>query len=127
MYLKISPANGVVTDYVGPYKICTNIGKVAYDLRLPTELASVHPVFHLSMLKKCICDPECILRIKGHGVKDKLSYEEVPVQIIDRQVNMLRNQEVDSVMVLSKNNLINGATWEAEADMKSRYPHLFDN
>ena len=78
------------------------VGKVAYELRLHSELASVHPTFHVSMLKKCICDPESILSIEGLGVKDNLSYEEVPVQILDSQVKRWRNKEVVSVKVLWK-------------------------
>ena len=90
-------------------------------------MASVHPVFHVSMLKKCIGDPESIHPIEVLGVKDNLSYEEVLVQILDRQVKKLRNKEVVSVKVLWKNKLVEGATWEAEVEMKSRYPHLFEN
>ena len=74
------------------------------------------------MLMKCISDPESILPIEGLSVKDNLSYEEVPVQIIDRQVKGLRNKEVIFVKVLWKNHLVEGATWKAEADMKSRSP-----
>ena len=40
--------------YVGPYKILKRVGKVAYDLELPAELATVHPVFHISLLRKCV-------------------------------------------------------------------------
>ncbi|XP_069147113.1 uncharacterized protein [Solanum lycopersicum] len=135
-YLKILPMKGLVRfgkkgklspHYVGPYEIMQKIGKVAYDLRFPSELASVHPALHVSMLKKCIGDPECILPIKGLGVQEELSYEEVPVQILDRQVKKLRNKEVACVKLLWKNYLVEGATWEAEADMKSCYPHLFEN
>ena len=79
------------------------------------------------MLKKCINDPESILPIEVLGVKDNLSYEEVLVQILDSQVKIFWNKEEVSVKVLWKNHLVEGATWEAEADMKSRYPHLFDN
>ena len=39
--------------YVGPYEILQCVGKVAYELALPVELASVNPIFHVSMLKKC--------------------------------------------------------------------------
>ena len=75
-----------------------------------SELALIHLVFHVSMLKKCIGDPESILPIEDLGVKDNLSYEEVLVQILDRQVKKLRNKEVVSVKVLWKNHLAVGAT-----------------
>ena len=49
-------------------------------------MAAVHEVFHVSMLKKCIGDPESIFPIEGLSVKDNISYEEVPVKILDRKV-----------------------------------------
>ena len=58
------------------------------------------------MLKKCIGDPESILPIKGLGVKYNLSYEEVLVEILNRQVMKLRNKEVVSAKVLWKNHLV---------------------
>ena len=42
--------------YVGPYKILKMVGKVEYELELPAKLAAVHPVFHISLLKKCVGD-----------------------------------------------------------------------
>ena len=78
------------------------------------------------MLKKCISDRKSILSIEGLGVKNHLSYEDVLIQILDSQVKKLRNREVVSVKVLWKNNFIKGAIWEAESDMKSYFPHLFD-
>ena len=88
VYLKISLMKGVVSfgkkgklspRYVGPYEILQWFCKVAYKLKLPSELASVYPVCLVSMLKKFISDPESILPIEALGVKDTLSYEEVPV------------------------------------------------
>ena len=95
VYLKISPMKGVVRlgnkgklipFYVGPYEILQRVCKVAYEMKVPNELASVHPVLHVSMLKKCIGNSESILPIEGVGVKDNLSYEEVSVQILGSQV-----------------------------------------
>ncbi|GKE79837.1 putative reverse transcriptase domain-containing protein [Tanacetum coccineum] len=63
--LKVSPWKGVVRfgkkrklalRYVGPFKILERIGPVAYRLRLPQELSSVHDTFHVSNLKKCLAD-----------------------------------------------------------------------
>jgi len=56
------------------------IGKVTY------ELALIHLVFHVSILKKYIGDPTSIIPLEGLGFDESLSYEEVQVKIIDRQV-----------------------------------------
>ena len=59
----------LIPRYVGPYEILQRVGKVSYELKLPSELSSVHPIFHVSMLKKYIGNPESILTTKGIGVK----------------------------------------------------------
>ena len=70
------------------------VGKVAYELELPTKLAAVHPVFHISLLKKCVGDLTSIVPLESVAVKDSLSYEDVLVEILDRQFRSLRNKEV---------------------------------
>ena len=42
---------------------------------------------------------------KGLGVDENLSYKEVLIEIVDRQVKRLRNKEVASVRVLWENHL----------------------
>ena len=83
VFLKISPMKWVVIfdnkgklspRYVGPYEILQRVCKVAYELKLPSQLALVHPVFHVSMLKKCIGDHESIFPIGGLCVKHNLYY-----------------------------------------------------
>ncbi|WMV25095.1 hypothetical protein MTR67_018480 [Solanum verrucosum] len=105
--------------FVGPYEIWRRVGKVAYELDWPYELVLVHPVFHVYMLKKCVGDQTSIVPLEGLGFKGNLYYEEVPVDILDCQVKKLRNKEVSFVKVLWRNNLVDGATWEAEDDMMS--------
>ncbi|KAH0702583.1 hypothetical protein KY285_016861 [Solanum tuberosum] len=111
---------------VGEARISKRIGNVAYELELPQELAVVHSVFHISMLKKCMCDPSLIIPTKDIGIKDSLSYEEILVQIFDLQVRKLRTKKVASVKVFWRNQFVEEATWEAEEDMKKRFPHLFE-
>nr|XP_019069815.1 uncharacterized protein LOC109120458 [Solanum lycopersicum] len=100
---------------------------MANELAFPAELASVQQVFHVSMLKKYLGDPSSILPVEGLGVDEDLSYEEVPVEILDRQVKRLRNKELTTVKVLWRNHLVEGSMWETEADMRSLYPHLFSS
>jgi len=73
VFLRISPMKGIMRfgkkgklspRYIGPYKILRRIGQVAYELELPSELEFVHPVFHVSMLRKCIGDPSRVVPIK---------------------------------------------------------------
>ncbi|WMV59199.1 hypothetical protein MTR67_052584 [Solanum verrucosum] len=90
------------------------VGKVAYELELPAKLTAVHPVFHISLLKKCVGDPESIVPLEIVAVKDSLTYEDVPVEILNRQVRRLRNKEVASVKVLWMSRSVKGATWEAD-------------
>ena len=111
--------------YIGPYRIIRKVGRVAYELDLPSELESVHLVFHVSMLRKCVGDPTKIVPIDDVQVTAKQTYEEVLIAILDRQVRRLRNKEVASVKVLWRNNNREEMTWEAEEKIKSTYPHLF--
>ncbi|WMV50254.1 hypothetical protein MTR67_043639 [Solanum verrucosum] len=104
--------------YIGPYQIVKCNGKVSYELDLQNELASVHHVFHVSMLKKCIGDPSSVIPLEGLGIDEILSYEEVPVEILDWHVKRLRNKEITFVKVLWRNHLVEGATLKAEANMK---------
>nr|AAR06321.1 putative integrase [Oryza sativa Japonica Group]ABF97398.1 retrotransposon protein, putative, Ty3-gypsy subclass [Oryza sativa Japonica Group] len=60
VYLRVTPLRGVyrfhtkgklAPRFVGPYKIVSRRGEVAYQLELPQSLAGVHNVFHVSQLK----------------------------------------------------------------------------
>ncbi|XP_059291375.1 uncharacterized protein LOC132044853 [Lycium ferocissimum] len=95
------------------------MGQVAY------ELDSVHLVFHVSMLRKCIGDPFRVIPVDDFQVTEQLLYEEVPIAILDRQVRRLRHKDVTSVKVLWRNMNVEEMTWEAKEDMRSRYSHLF--
>ena len=94
------------------------------ELALHAELDSFHPIFRVTMLKKSLEDPASIYLLK---VDEILSYEEVPVVILERQVERLRNKEIATLKVLWRNHLVEGATWEAESNMISRYHYIFSS
>ena len=132
--LKISPWKGVLRfgkrgkfspRYIGPYEIVSKVGPVAYKLKLPLELSRIHDTFHVSMLRKYIPDPSHVLREQPVQLKENLTYEETPVQIVDRKEQVLRSEVIPLVKVLRKNHEREAATWEPEAQIHHQYPHLF--
>ena len=72
----------LISRYVGPYKILKMFGNVAYVLELPVELVAVHPIFHISLLKKCLGDLTSVVTLENVAVKDSLFYEDVLVEIL---------------------------------------------
>ena len=123
VFLRISPWKGVLRFkkkgklspcYMGPYEIVERIGEVAYRLRLPHELARIHDVFNVSMLRKYIADPSHVLRDQPVELKEDLTYEEKPVQITDRKDQVLRNKVIPLVKVLWMNHSGEEAIWERE-------------
>nr|XP_048328413.1 uncharacterized protein LOC125422017 [Ziziphus jujuba var. spinosa] len=133
VFLKLSSWKGFVRfgrrgklspRYIGPYEIIERIGLVAYRLALAEELAWVHNMFHISMLQKYIADPSHMLETPDIELREDLSYVEQPVQILDREEQVLCNKTILLVKVLWQNHRIEEATWEPEAQMREQYPNL---
>ena len=85
----------------------------------------MHPIFHVSMLKKYHVDGNYIIRWDSVLLDENLTYEKEPVAILDREIRKLRSREIASIKVQWKNRLVEESTWEKEADMQERYPNLF--
>ena len=109
VFLKRSPRKGVVRfgkrgklnpRYIGPFEIVDGIGPVTYRLDLPEEFSRVHNVFHISMLRKYIPDSSHVLETPEIELRDDLSYEEQPVQILGREEKEICNKTVSLVKVL---------------------------
>ena len=92
--MKISPWNGVLrfgrrgklsSRFIGPYEIVSKVGPVAYRLKLPLELSRIRDTFYVSMLRKYIPNLSHVLREQPVQLKESLTYEETPVQIVDRK------------------------------------------
>ena len=85
--------------YIGPFEVLKRVGEVAYELALPPALSGVHPVFHVSMLKRYHGDGNYIIRWDSVLLDENLSYEEEHVAILDREVRKLRSKEIASIKV----------------------------
>ena len=108
VFLKVSPMKGVIRFgkrgklnpcYVGPFRILERIGPMAYRLALTPDLANIHDVFHVSMLRRYISDSSHILVRPMIEIEKNLSYEERLVRILDRQEEGLRNKVIPLVKI----------------------------
>ena len=70
MFLKVAPMREVLRfekkgklspRFIGPFEILERVGAVAYIISLPPNLAAVHNVFHVSMLRKYTTDPTHVI------------------------------------------------------------------
>ncbi|XP_042415172.1 uncharacterized protein LOC122004331 [Zingiber officinale] len=134
VFLRVSTTKGVkrfglkgklAPRYIGPFQILERIGEVAYRLALPPSLTKVHDVFHVSMLRKYVPHPSHILIGVSVVLQPDISYEEIPVQILDRKERQLWNKIIRLVKVGWRHHSDKEAIWELEDKMRASYPHLF--
>nr|GFB50461.1 putative reverse transcriptase domain-containing protein [Tanacetum cinerariifolium] len=106
--LKVSPWNGVIRfkkkgklapRYVGPFEILERVGPVAYRLRFPEELCSVHDTFHVLNLKKCLADANLHVPLDKIKVDKTLCFVEEHVKIMDCEVKSLKRSKIPIVKV----------------------------
>ncbi|GJX99564.1 ty3-gypsy retrotransposon protein [Tanacetum coccineum] len=129
VYLKLQPHKQVSIrqgqqhklspKYYGPFKVAERIGEVAYRLELPSS-SQIHPVFHISQLKKC--------HGKDHsmGVLPQLRedglLENKPMAILERRLGKVNNKPVMFVLIQWTNKSVEEATWEIYGDLITRFP-----
>ena len=131
VYLRVSPTRGVqrfgvkgklAPRYVGPYEIIEECGPVAYRLRLPSRLAAIHDVFHISQLKKCIRVPTEIIDQQEILVEPDLSYNEYPLRILDQKERGTHRKMVKMYKIQWSHHTEEEATWETEDYLNRQYP-----
>ena len=115
----------LILRFISPYKILEKVGNVAYRLTLPSELSSVHNIFHVSILRRYISDPSHVLSQEPLALDQDLSYKERPPQILDKRVKEFRKKKIPLVKILWCNQSIEETTWELEDEMRKIYPEFF--
>ena len=103
VYLMVSPIQRtrrfqvqgkLAPRYIGPYRVVKRVGAVAYRIQLPKEMSDIHPVFHVSQLRKCLRVPEEVVPVETIDLQKDLRYQEVPVKILDTVTK--KNKELRS-------------------------------
>ena len=134
LYLRVSPTKCVqrfgikgklAPRYIGPYEIIKECGPVAYRLRLSSQLAAIHNVFHVSQLKKCVRVPTEIIEQQEIFVEPDLSYDEHPIKILDQKERSTRRRVVKMYKIQWNHHTEEEATWETESYINQHYPVFF--
>lgn len=133
VYLKMQPyrlnAFGLRTHiklqskYYGPFRIIAKIGRVAYKLLLPDD-ASIHPVFHVSQLKKHV-GPKAIPCADLPLVRPDGMIQTEPAMVLETRQVPRNNLPVVQWLVQWANLPPDEASWEDAAFMKKTFPAFF--
>lgn len=103
--------------YFGPYKIVKRIGPLAYKLLLPSS-SSIHPVFHVSQLKKMVYDVSQVLP----SLPTDVDLPRVPVKVMDRRMVSRGVNLVKQVLIQWSDWPVSLATWEDWESVQQRFP-----
>nr|GEX65048.1 reverse transcriptase domain-containing protein [Tanacetum cinerariifolium] len=91
------------------------------------QLSRVHSTFHVSKLNKCIADEPLAIPLDEIQVDDKLNFIEESVEVMDREVKLLKQSRILIVKVRWNSRRGPEFTWEREDQMQKKYPYLFPN
>ena len=94
---------------------------MAYQLWLPSPLATIHDVFHISQLKKCIRVNTEIIDQQELLVEPDLSYTEYPLRILDQKERGTRRKVVKMYKIQWSHHIEEKATWETEDYLNRHY------
>jgi hypothetical protein len=88
-------------------------------------MTGVHPVFHVSMLRKYIRDPELKIEADSIIIQQDLTIDAQPVRVLEFSEHVMHNRTIKYVNILWSNQTEREDTWELESTMRNKYPDLF--
>jgi hypothetical protein len=133
VYLKVSPMKGVnrfgvkgklAPQYIGPFLILERYGPVAYRLRLQETLSTVHNVFHVSQLKKCLRIPNRTIDVVDVALEPDLAYSEHPIRVLDQKDRITRKRTIKFYKVQLNQHTEDEATWETQDFLEKIFPRF---
>nr|XP_043639343.1 uncharacterized protein LOC122610416 [Erigeron canadensis] len=132
--LKVSPWKGIIhfgkrgklsPRFIGPFKVLERVNQQAYRLDLPPELDGIHNTFHVCYLRKCLAEEMSVIPLEDISIDPRKKMVDEPVEILGRKQKKLRRKVIDLVLIKWRHNKGESMTWETEAVIRDRYPHLF--
>ncbi|KAI0500465.1 hypothetical protein KFK09_018678 [Dendrobium nobile] len=104
--------------YYGPFEIERKVGMVAYRLKLPPQ-SSIHPVFHVSLLKRSIGENIMATPTIPRGLTGDMQFLLKPLQVKEVRKN---DQGKREVLIEWKDLPTHEATWEIYEAMQEQFP-----
>jgi hypothetical protein len=108
--LKAEQCQKLAPKFYGPYTVLKRVGQVAYQLALPSQL-KLHPVFHVSCLKKVI-GTRCQIQTNLLELAEEGSIWLQPEAVLDQRERRLCQRTITEVLVHWKDMTPADATWE---------------
>jgi hypothetical protein len=103
--------------FVGPYEVLAKVGSVAYKIALPAS-SSVHPVFHVSQLKKMAPGTKVL-----SSLPSDIDMPRYLIKVLQRRVAPQGLNSVSQVLVQWSGWSPDLATWEDHASIVQRFPN----
>jgi hypothetical protein len=131
VYLKVTPMKGVThfgvkgklaPRYIGLFPILERCGPVAYRLQLPKTLSTVHNVFHVSQLKKCLWVPDRTIDMVDVTLELDLTYSENPIRVLDQKDRVTRRRILKFYKIQWNQHTEDEATWETQDFLEKNFP-----
>ena len=95
--LKVEHCQKLVPKFYGPYTILKSVGQVYYQLSFPSH-SKLHPVFHVSFLKKVI-GTKCQTQTKLLDLDEEGSIWLHPQAFFDQREHRLCQRTIKEVLV----------------------------
>lgn len=112
----------LASKFYGPYPVETKVGTVVYKLKLPVGLA-IHPVFHVSLLKKKLGDDVSVSpELPPFSDDGEILLE--PEAIREVQWVKRGKRFLEKCLIKWKNLPIEDASWEPADIIQNQFPTL---
>ena len=109
--------------YCGPFEVLERIGPIGHRI----DSIRAHNVFHVSLLKKYVHDPNHVINWHVIQVEPEGEFQIEPMCILARKVTMLQNQAIGEVKVQWEHYGPEEAMWELKDAMRLTHPFLFES